>query len=432
MLRKRGSEEQCVLFAEMRQDALLLFCCAIKRKGVFDMTFEFDFFKDPSVSVPETVQKQLQVIHDAAYNDSGRISLEEWEEDRRHGFGGSDIAALTGDSPFCNNWMLFLDKTHMAKQDFGEDWFRLQYGHATEALVAELFARKFSARVINETGMFKHPDYDFIRANLDRLAVLPTGELVILECKTTNPFAKNVWTDAPPLYYQWQGRQYLCVINAILRKAGLPLISKVYYSALYGNVETEAVYRKITLDPQLEGEMVELEKQFWLEHIIPRKLPAFNGTGQKFKEMNITYRMELAELCEAVGKALTPEEDESAPIALDDAAQAVYMDILKRESGIKALKAEIKALEEEVGQLEGELVAALHGNDRGVLPCGVTVALTTKNTRKSDFDKLHELYPEAYQECIKEGVGQPSLTYKKPSKSAAKKKAAEDAAKEVA
>ena len=30
MFRKRGSEEQCVLFAEMRQDALLLFCCAQK------------------------------------------------------------------------------------------------------------------------------------------------------------------------------------------------------------------------------------------------------------------------------------------------------------------------------------------------------------------------------------------------------------------
>lgn len=396
------------------------------------MTFEFDFWKDPNASLSETVQRQLEAIHNAAYNDSGRLSTEKWEEDRRYGLGGSDIAALTGDSPFGNSWTLFLDKTHMAKQDFSEDWFRLQYGHATEPLVAELFARKFSARVVNETGMFKHPDYDFIRANLDRLAILPTDELVILECKTTNPFAKSVWKDAPPIYYQWQGRQYLCVINAILKKAGLPVIEKVYFSALYGNVESEAIYRKINLDPQLEEEMVELEKRFWTEHIVPKKLPAFNGVGKKFKEMNISYRMELAELCEAVGEAPVPEENENAPITLDDAAQAVYMDVLKREAEIKALKAEIKALEEEVGQLEGELVAALHGKDSGILPCGVTVALTTKTTRKSDFEKLQELYPEAYRECITEGVSQPSLTYKKPSKSAAKKKAAENAAKEVA
>ena len=257
------------------------------------MTFEFDFSKSPGASVPETVEKQLRTLHEAAYNDSGKISLEEWEEDRRYGLGGSDIAALTGDSPFSNSWILFLDKTRMAKQDFSEDWFRLQYGHATEALVAELFARKFGTIVINETGMFKHPDYDFIRANLDRLAILPTGELVILECKTTNPFAKSVWKDAPPVYYQWQGRQYLCVVNAILKKAGLPMISKVYYSALYGNVETEAVYRKITLDPQLEREMVELEKRFWLEHIVPKKLPAFNGTGKKFKKMNTVRIMDF-------------------------------------------------------------------------------------------------------------------------------------------
>lgn len=383
---------------------------------------EFNFFP-ANKAVSEIVLQQIYAIHKAAYNDSASMPEKEWEEDRRNGIGGSDVSAITGDSPFNNNWMLFLDKTGIAKRDLSENWFRLKYGHVTECLTAELFARKFSAIVLNETGMFMHPDFSFIRANLDRLAVLPTGELVILECKSTNPFGRTAWAEQVPIYYDWQGRQYLCVINAILKKANLPPVQKVYYSALYGNTEEDVIFRKVRLDQNLEDFMVEMEKEFWLEHVVPKKLPDFNGSGKAFKDMNLSYRLELSEL------SPVKEANESSLIALGEIAQSVYDTIDSKAKAITKLKEQIKVLEEESNMLKGSFVAMMHGSDTAILPSGVTANIASKATRSTDYSMLKELYPDAYALCVKEGQSTPSLGFKKPSTKKQKQKAAETAAK---
>ena len=388
------------------------------------MIFEFDF-STKKAEITETTRRQVQTIHMAAYMDGADLPVSVWEEERRGGIGGSDVSAIMGDSPFNNNWNVFLDKTHIATQDMSDNWFRLAYGHATESLIAELFARKFKAKIINETGMFKHPQYDFIRANLDRLAILPTGELVILECKSSNPFSESAWEKGVPLYYEWQGRQYLCVINQILSDAGLPEIRKIYYSCLYGNTEDNAIFRKIEVDKEIENKMVECEKDFWLNHVVPKILPAFNGSGKKFKEMNISYRMELSELAAAMNQVTTtPEEG----MLLDSAAQNAYDQLIQKKAEIKAMKKKIEAVNEDVNRLEGELFAALHGQKFGVLPSGITVSLTTKPTHSTDLELMKEVYPEVYAECVTEGRSAPWLSFKKPTSSASKKKAAENAA----
>ena len=388
------------------------------------MIFEFDF-STKKAEITETTRRQVQTIHMAAYMDGADLPVSVWEEERRGGIGGSDVSAIMGDSPFNNNWNVFLDKTHIATQDMSDNWFRLAYGHATESLIAELFARKFKAKIINETGMFKHPQYDFIRANLDRLAILPTGELVILECKSSNPFSESAWEKGVPLYYEWQGRQYLCVINQILSDAGLPEIRKIYYSCLYGNTEDNAIFRKIEVDKEIENKMVECEKDFWLNHVVPKILPAFNGSGKKFKEMNISYRMELSELAATMNQVTTtPEEG----MPLDSAAQNAYDQLIQKKAEIKAMKKKIEAVNEDVNRLEGELFAALHGQKFGVLPSGITVSLTTKPTHSTDLELMKEVYPEVYAECVTEGRSAPWLSFKKPTSSASKKKAAENAA----
>ena len=388
------------------------------------MIFEFDF-STKKAEITETTRRQLQAIHMAAYMDGADLPVSVWEEERRGGIGGSDVSAIMGDSPFNNNWNVFLDKTHIATQDMSDNWFRLAYGHATESLIAELFARKFKAKIINETGMFKHPQYDFIRANLDRLAILPTGELVILECKSSNPFSESAWEKGVPLYYEWQGRQYLCVINQILSDAGLPEIRKIYYSCLYGNTEDNAIFRKIEVDKEIENKMVECEKDFWLNHVVPKILPAFNGSGKKFKEMNISYHMELSELAAAMNQVTTTQEEGTL---LDSAAQNAYDQLIQKKAEIKAMKKKMETVNEDVNRLEGELFAALHGQKFGVLPSGITVSLTTKSTRSTDFELMKEVYPEVYAECVTEGRSSPSLSFKKPTSSASKKKAAENAA----
>lgn len=99
-----------------------------------------------------------------------------------------------------------------------------------------------------------------------------------------------------------------------------------------------------------------------------------------------------------------------------------------KKAEIKAMKQKIEAVNEDVNRLEGELFAALHGQDSGILPSGITVSLTTKSTRSTDFELMKEVYPEVYAECVTEGRSSPSLSFKKPSRSTSKKKAAENAA----
>lgn len=371
-------------------------------------------------TVPDLALRQYHVIHNAAYQDSKNLKMEEWEDERRNGLGGSDIASIFGESPFSNNWELFLDKTGIQKKDLCDKWFRLEYGHATESLIAKLFAKKFKAMVMIETGMFKHPAFDFVRANLDRLAILPTGELVILECKSTNYFSRSEWTNGAPVYYAWQGRQYLCVINAILAAENLPPIQKIYYSVLYGNSESDAVFRKITWNRDAERFMLDEECNFWLNHIVLKKLPVFNGKNDALKSIVLENRSEIARL-NGVEK---PEKE----CVLDDEAQELFDSILALKDQESKLSKALNALKEKRAGMEAEFAVKMKGADSAILPNGGTASITCKSTRSMDYDALQELYPAAYSDCVTESIGKPTMNLKNAKNSTLKKKAAEKAA----
>ena len=384
---------------------------------------EFNF-APKGYEVPAIVQKQLEAIHSAAYGDSQKLSNEDWKADRRKGIGGSDVSALMGDSPFMTNWDLFLDKTGLGKRDMGSNWFRLSYGHATEPVTAELFAREFQAIIINETGMFQHPQLPFMKANLDRLAILPNDELVILEIKSTNAFGKTAWENGAPVYYEWQGRHYLAVINGILRAAGFPEISKVYYGAIYGNSEDEVLYRKVATDTAIEEAMIEVEKDFWENHVTVGVLPEFNGNGKQLKDLMMARRLELADLLD------TPEVDDSSETPeLGEVALAVYIELSKKLDQVAKLKKEIDGINGEADELKASFIAMMNGNDHVRLPNGVTASITSRATRSTDYTGLQEMFPKAYELCVKEGMSAPSLKFKKPTKKELAKLAAEQAEK---
>ena len=178
-------------------------------------------------------------------------------------------------------------------------------------------------------------------------------------------------------------------------------------------------------DPQVEAEMLALERDFWLNHVVPRKLPVFNGTGKKLKELCISCRLELAELAESLGQEPPVVDENTRDVVLGQPEQAVYEEILVRDAAIKNLKAQIKAIEEEVAGLEVEMVTALGGHDSGILPSGVRAVLSSRNSRSTDMDALKEMYPEAYERCVSEKTSKSSLSFKKPTNAARKARAAE-------
>lgn len=363
--------------------------------------------------VPDIAYKQLDVIRAAAYADSKKMSRRAWEEDRRNGFGGSDIAPIMGDSKFSDNLNVFLDKTRLGKQDLSDKWFSLEYGHAVEAVVAKCFAKKMRAMVINETGMFKHPEYDFIRANLDRLAVLPDGELVIVEAKSTNSFSARDWAVGPPVYYEWQGRQYLYVINSILEAAKLPIITTVYYVCSSGNSENDVLIRKLRLDKEIEHKMVETEKEYWLNYIIPQKLPDFNGAHSQLFQKMIAHQKQLARLNGVQNIA-------DVKIIESDLAAIIVDSIKVIKNAEKEHNATLKNLKEQRAALETSLIKMMEGSAKAVLESGITLEISHKFSRSVNYQLLEEIYPEAYADCVSTTQSNGTLSIKLPKKKSGK------------
>jgi len=139
--------------------------------------------------------------------------IEDNEFDRKTYIGGSDVAAILGVSPWKSPFLLYQEKIgeHVeeiseAKQKIfarGKRWEPV----VIEMLVDELESRGHTVEVVDRNRRYTHPDYDFIKAEID-LELLIDGELVNGEMKTVHPFAAKDWgeqeSDEIPVYYAAQ------------------------------------------------------------------------------------------------------------------------------------------------------------------------------------------------------------------------------------
>ena len=142
---------------------------------------------------------------------------EEWLQLRLKGIGGSEAAAVIGQSPWCSNVELWKRKTGRATAPDISDNDAVQYGHDAEPLIRGLFAldfaHKYRTEYLGEFDMVYHPKHPFIFATLDgRLTELETGRKGILEVKTTSIVRsmqkEQWWKDGKPCIPQ----QYFCQI----------------------------------------------------------------------------------------------------------------------------------------------------------------------------------------------------------------------------
>jgi len=354
----------------------------------------------------ENPYEVINALHAAAYGDSSTMSPEAWQNQRQKGIGGSEVAAIMGVSPFSSNVQLYLNKTGVIKTDLSDKWFTLQYGHCLEPLAAEYFQRKTQCVIIDETGMFEHPEYTFMKANLDRLAVLSTGEIVILECKTGNPFSKNSWSFVPPDYYQWQGRHYMFVINGILEKLGFETrILRVCYCLIYGNTEEDVIIRQAVLNDTTESDMLIAECTFWYGNVTEGIMPICNGSEVKLFEMTLENRA-------AIAKASGIEEIASMVNITDPLALLHLQSINVLKAKEKELAATVKDVKEQRASFELALLKLMEGSDHAMLPNGATLDISQRASRTVDYELLRAFFPDVYDMCVKESLGAPKLAIK--------------------
>ncbi len=204
--------------------------------------------------------------------DTTNMDNETWLAYRQKGIGGSDVAAVYGQSPFCTTRDLYYTKIGIKPVIEEEDnWVAKKYGHLLEDLVAEIFSHKTGLRIYKKSYLYAHPDYPFIQANVDYFVEMPDGSEAILECKTCNYNCRDKWNNgAVPFNYELQVRHYMAVMN----------LEKAFVACLYGNNENEFVYRSIERDLDFEADIIEQEKFFWYNYVLAGVEPPYTESGE--------------------------------------------------------------------------------------------------------------------------------------------------------
>ena len=142
---------------------------------------------------------------------------EEWLKNRRHGIGGSDIAAVIGANPFMSNIDLWEIKTGKKEQDDISENPRVAYGTQAEKYLRGLFELDHPEYEVfySEYNSVSNDRYPWALASLDGTTrEIATGRKGVLEIKTTEIMSASdwdKWKDRIPQNYYCQVLFYLAV-----------------------------------------------------------------------------------------------------------------------------------------------------------------------------------------------------------------------------
>jgi putative phage-type endonuclease len=187
-------------------------------------------------------------------------------KDRRLGIGGSDIAAIVGINKWSTPLDVYLEK--ISTEEPYEEEVQLiganpiEWGNIMESVLVKHFERTTNSTCETQLETFVHPEYPYMRANVDAKIV---GEDALLECKTAGQFMAKQWSDLGgdniPEPYLLQCAYYAEVAN----------VSKVYIAVLIGGNDFR-IYnydRNATLGNLVLSKV----KDFWENHVLKQIPP---------------------------------------------------------------------------------------------------------------------------------------------------------------
>ena len=315
------------------------------------------------------------------------LSREQWLEYRRLGIGGSDVAAIMGISPFRTARDVYYDKLGTAEVGGYEgNWVAMEMGSLLEGLVAEIFRRKTGLEVYQVKKMFQHPVHRFMLADVDSFVTMPDGTKAILEIKTTNYNAKDLWwrdgREIVPPYYETQGRHYMAVTD----------IGRVFFCCLYGNTEDEVIIREIRRDTAYEEEMIFLEQEFWENHVQKKMPPPYLEDGNL--------------ILESIRRHCGPADKGLPAVSLEGQMASNLMRYLRLQEEKKDSEKNTKKLKDDIQRLQAILAAEMGSSCTAVCDRdGKRYTVTCNPVRKPMVDKdnlarMKLLYPEIYGQFV--------------------------------
>lgn len=286
----------------------------------------------------------------------------EWLKERSKGIGGSDAGVILGLNKYRTAFELWLEKTGQVEPK-EVDNEAIYWGNQMEDVVAKEFEKRTGKKVRKSNFMYSHPDFPFMRANVDRLVV---GESAVLECKTASAYLEKEWKDDEiPATYLVQVQHYLAVTGK----------EKGYIAVLIGG--NRFVWKEIERDEELIQMIIDAEKHFWDYHVQQGHAPALDGSSAAEKYLKEKYDRAEAE----------------KEIVLSSSCEEYLLQY-------EQIKADEKLIKEARTDIENKLKAELKDAEFGV---SNSFLVSWKNQTRNlvDTKALKEQFPDIYKQVIK-------------------------------
>lgn len=294
-----------------------------------------------------------------------QMNRQEWLHARRRGIGGSDAAAIAGLSKWKSPVAVYLEKVGQAPtEDLQSD--AAYFGTILEDVVAQEFAKRTGLKVRRRNAILQHSEHSFILANVDRLIV---GAKEGLECKTASEYLKDEWKEEEiPAQYLVQCQHYMAVTG----------YEAWWIAVLIGG--NKFVYKKVERDQELIDYLIQIESDFWNQHVLNRTPPAFDGSEASGELLKVLYPAALY------------EEEVELSLEADEWIQA-FEQAKQEEQEASARRKEA----------ENRLKALLGENEKGAAGDRL---VTWKNVVSSRVDTkfLKAKFPDVYEQVVKESV----------------------------
>lgn len=287
-----------------------------------------------------------------------------WLKERQCGIGGSDVGAVLGVNKYKTPFEVYLEKTEPITE-IKEQSESAYFGDIFEDIVAKEFEKRTGFKVRRDRKHYKHKDYHFMVANIDRRIV---GENAILECKTANQYLLKEWEDEEiPASYLLQVQHYLAVTGA----------DRGYIAVLIGG--QKFIWKEVSRDEELIEIIIQAEKDFW--GLVEAKTPpALDGSSAAEKYLKEKYK--------------EVEEKKTVELGFE------YKDKIK---SYLEMKDQLKNFETQVKELENQIKFEM-GNAEYAYAPGYNLSWKNVSSNRVDSKKLKAEYPEIYEKVIKESV----------------------------
>lgn len=303
---------------------------------------------------------------------------ESWLDERRKGIGGSDVAAILGESKYSSPLQIYKAKVDNIYNDVSDKVF-VRKGKDLEGFVRNMhcvpYFKERGYDVVHPQHMFVNPDFPWLRANLDGLAIPCENEFgfresyennIVIEIKWVSEWAEDAWCndlyDNVPAHYYMQVQTYMAVTGA----------KKAIVFALFDSsweVKTFEVKRNEAIIARI---LQETEK-FYKHNMLMKIPPAITASKDN---------KELTESVKHIDKDITRVEDAELNVLI-----AEYLEL---NSAMTDLGKQISAIKDDI--------IAKHLEGKCAVDNIFKVSLSACKTTRFDSTKFKADHPEMYNQ----------------------------------